>query len=123
MRWSNSYRSSADCLLEELVRVPVDPRTLRPAFDLANGYVPHNVYGNDGRFAALGVSGRLMQIQLHGLFANEDDCTVAANSVGHGPSFGREMWRRVTTPQTPGTIAGWALCPTPRFLDRCLMRL
>ncbi|KAI0804131.1 heterokaryon incompatibility protein-domain-containing protein [Xylaria sp. FL0064] len=115
VRWSNSYRSSADCVLEDYVRIPVDPITLRPAFDLAEGYTPSNIYGNDGRFAVLGVSGRLMQVRLHDFFVNEDDCTAAANVTGHGPSFGRHMWRRVTTAQTPGTIAGWASVEHPDF--------
>ncbi|KAI1133032.1 heterokaryon incompatibility protein-domain-containing protein [Nemania abortiva] len=115
VRWTTSYRSIADCVLEEFVRVPVDYGDLRPMFDLADGYIPDNVYGNDGRFAVLGVSGRLTQIQLHGLFADDDDRTAAANITGHGLSFGREMWRRVTTLETPGTIAGWASVESPDF--------
>ncbi|TGJ78745.1 hypothetical protein E0Z10_g10019 [Xylaria hypoxylon] len=115
VRWTYSSRSSADCVLESFVRVPVDPRSLRPAFDLADGYIPNNIYGNDGRFAAMGVSGRLIKIRLHGLFADDDDRTAAANITGHGLRFGREMWRRVTTPETPGTIAGWASVEHPDF--------
>ncbi|KAI1423830.1 heterokaryon incompatibility protein-domain-containing protein [Xylaria sp. FL1777] len=103
VRWSKSYRRSNDCVLEDFVRLPVDPDILRPAFDLTDGYAPNNVYGNDGRFA------------LYSLFADENDCTIAANITGHQASFGREMWRRVTTPQTPGTIAGWASVEHPDF--------
>ncbi|KAI8634654.1 heterokaryon incompatibility protein-domain-containing protein [Xylariaceae sp. FL1651] len=115
VRWSNAYRSSADSELQDAVRVPVDPRTLHPQFDRADRYKPDNVYGNDGRFAILGVSGRLVEIRLHGMFGNEDDRTAAANVTGHTPSFGREMWRRVATPETPGTIAGWASLEHPDF--------
>ncbi|KAJ3566185.1 hypothetical protein NPX13_g7233 [Xylaria arbuscula] len=49
VRWSNSYRSSADCVLNEFKHIPVDLHTLRPAYDLADNYTPGNVYGNDGR--------------------------------------------------------------------------
>lgn len=115
VRWSNSYRSSIDCVLTDFVRIPVDPHNLCPAFNLADGYTPGNIYGNDGRFVALGVSGRLIQVQLHDPFADEDDRTAAANVTGHGPNFGREMWCRITTLQTPGVIAGWASVEHPAF--------
>ncbi|KAF2972516.1 hypothetical protein GQX73_g1212 [Xylaria multiplex] len=115
VRWSTPYRSSSDCVLKDFIHVPVDPGTLRPRFDLAGEYTPDNIYGNDGRFAALGVSGRLMEIQLHDLFTDDDDRTVAANITSQRPSFGCEMWRGVTTPETPGTIAGWASIEHPDF--------
>ncbi|KAI0879669.1 heterokaryon incompatibility protein-domain-containing protein [Hypoxylon argillaceum] len=116
VRWRYSHRSSADCVLEEFVRVPVDHGDLRPVFNLADGYTPDNVYGNDGRFAVLGISGRLTQVGLHGFFADDDDRTAAANVTGRGSqSFGREMWCRVATLETPDTVAGWASVEHPDF--------
>lgn len=118
VRWSNSYRTNADCALLDFVRVPVDPVSLEPRFDLADGrYAPENIYGNDGRFAALEVEGRLLRqrVTLHGLFATEDDRTAAANVTGHSPSFGRDAWRRVATVRDPGRVAGWASIEHPDF--------
>ncbi|KAI0118884.1 heterokaryon incompatibility protein-domain-containing protein [Nemania sp. FL0031] len=115
VRWSDSHSSTAESVLEEFVRVPVDHGDLRPVFDLTDGYIPDNIYGNDGRFAVLGISGRLIQTQLHGLFVDDDDRTAAANITGRGLNFGREMWRRVTTIETPGLIAGWASVEHPDF--------
>ncbi|KAI1328346.1 hypothetical protein F5Y16DRAFT_398518 [Xylariaceae sp. FL0255] len=115
VRWSNAYRSRPECELLEFVRVPLDSSTLQPQFEQAAGYQPDNIYGNDGRFAILDISGHLFEIRLHGLFADEDDCTVAGNRTGHLPNFGRDMWRRVTTCETPDTVAGWASLEHPDY--------
>ncbi|KAI3344007.1 hypothetical protein F4824DRAFT_30139 [Ustulina deusta] len=115
VRWSHSDRSSADCLLEELARVPVDPRTLRPAFDLANGYVPHNVYGNDGRFAALGVSERLMQIQLYGLFANEVTALSPRTAWATDPASAARCGAASRRPRRPILSPGGPCVQHPDF--------
>lgn len=115
VQWIESYDFSVDAALEEFIRVPVDAGTLRPTFDRADGYAPDNVYGNDGRYAVLGVSGRLVQALVHGLFADDGDRIAAANVTGHRRGPGREMWRRATTLETPGAIAGWASLEHPDF--------
>jgi len=117
VRWS--FDAPQACELEGFTRIAVNSQTLCPEFDRCadESYVPDNVYGNDGRFAALHVSGRLAAVEIHSLFADEDDRTAAANVTGHRPAFGREVWRRVTTPQTPGIVAGWASLEHPDFQD------
>ncbi|GAW22363.1 hypothetical protein ANO14919_119000 [Xylariales sp. No.14919] len=108
-----SFKSS-DCVLEDFVRVPVDLGTLCPVFGLVHR-APENVHDNDGRFTALRVLGRLMKMRLHGLFADNDDCTSAANITGQAPSFGRETWRGVTTPEVSDSVAEWASVEHPAF--------
>jgi hypothetical protein len=118
VRWSFDYGASPACELEGFTRIPMNAQTLCPEFNRASaheGYAPDNIYGNDGRFAALHVSGRLRAVEIHGLFADEDDRTAAANVTGQRPAFGREMWRRVATTQAPGVVAGWASLEHPEF--------
>ncbi|KAI1267238.1 heterokaryon incompatibility protein-domain-containing protein [Xylariaceae sp. FL1019] len=115
VRWSDVFqRFSTDCMLEEFIRVPVDPISLRPQFGAVKGYKPMNVYGNDGRFAVLGILGRLMEVRLHGAFQDDDSRTVAGNITGHD-DVGRDMWRCVTTTASLDLISGWASLEHPDF--------
>ncbi|KAI0166556.1 heterokaryon incompatibility protein-domain-containing protein [Xylariaceae sp. FL1272] len=110
----HSCRLSSVCVLEKFLRVPVDTISLHPQFDAMKGYKPTNVYGNDGRFAVLGILGKIMEVRLHGAFQDDDSRTVAANITGHG-GVGRDMWRRVTTTAQLDLIAGWASLEHPDF--------
>ena len=92
----------------------VDPVTWQPRFDRPLNPGP-NQYGNERRFAALEVCGRLTTVRLHGHFACKEDAGRAAVLTAHKPDFGRDMWRRASLDEDPQVITGWASIEHPDY--------
>ncbi|KAI1314209.1 heterokaryon incompatibility protein-domain-containing protein [Xylaria venustula] len=104
------------CEVTEIIPVPVTKKKLGPNFGQARCFWPDSEFKDDSRFAMLGLRGVLVSVSIHHKFSSKDDTSVAARTTGHKSEFGRDMWRRVTTPQGGGqTVMGWASVEHPEF--------
>lgn len=87
------------CGLNEILPVPVTKK-LRPKFGRARHFRPENQYGDDTRFAILGLRGRLLPAFIRRNFPRQSDASVAARLTGHNTQReDRGIWRIMT--QTP----------------------
>ncbi|KAI0810183.1 heterokaryon incompatibility protein-domain-containing protein [Xylaria sp. FL0064] len=110
------------CEVIEIVPIPVTKKKLRPNFGQARRFWPDNEYTDNSRFAMLNLRGILIPVSIHHTFPSKDDTSVAARMTGHISDFGRDMWRRVTTPQADQqTVTGWASVEHPELQtdDNC----
>ncbi|KAI0518302.1 heterokaryon incompatibility protein-domain-containing protein [Xylaria bambusicola] len=116
------YRTYPSCELTEMLPIPVTKKKLRPNYGRARHFWPDIEYGDGNLFAMLGVRGILIPVSIHHKFRGREDALVAAKLTDHRSDFGRNMWRRVATPQECQTVTGWASVEHPELQadDECL---
>ncbi|KAI1368209.1 hypothetical protein F5Y08DRAFT_335982 [Xylaria arbuscula] len=115
------YTTYTPSEVTEILPIPVTRKKLRPNFGKVRHFWPDDEYGDGNRFAILGIRGVLIPVSIHQKFEGRADTLVAAKLTDHRSDFGRNMWRRVTTPQGGQTVAGWASVEHPDYQtdDEC----
>lgn len=91
-----------------ITTIPVDKTTL--ATDWSRTIVPADDFAHDNRFKVLTVT-----VTVQSAFATPEDAVVAAKLTGHDAEAGCAHWRRITLPDRPDVIAGWASLEHPDF--------
>lgn len=110
--WEESSSSTTAFEVQEIIAVRVvggEPQYGDQRFE------PDLRYGDDHRFAILGILGCLVKADIHGLFDGTCETTLAARATGQRREEGRDMWRRVTCPSNRHVVRGWASLEHPEF--------
>jgi hypothetical protein len=110
-----AQNSEAIRSLKRVLTIPVNESSWQPQFRAAAEAVPEDEYGNENRFVALALSGRLLQVNIESNFGRKADTDIAARLTGHRPDFSRNMWHRVSTLSRPDTTIGWASVEHPEY--------
>lgn len=120
--WDEPSSSTTAFEVQDIIAVRVDggePQYGAPRFE------PDLQYGDDHRFAILGILGCLVEADIHGSFDGTHETTLAAKATGQQRrgEGGRDMWRRVTCPSNRHVVRGWASLEHPEFQNGDEQRL
>lgn len=84
-----------------------------PDFSKATDIIP-DTFANENRFVLLHMRGFLQHVYIDAVFDSKWDAATMAYQTGHDGTQ-QDLWRRLSLPSLPNTVAGWASIEHPDY--------